>query len=329
MSLTNEQYDLIMRGYNERVQRNEQIVRERKRTLYLSIPQLTEIDREISSKSVATAKRMMHEEAGGLLKELHEQIEQLTREKIRLMKEAGYGEDYLDPPYQCKDCKDTGYIGTKRCHCFSQAAIDLVYTGSHLKERTAEHNFDRFSLDYYRDDIVDEKTGVTPRENAKNAIATAKEFVRDFDRKNNNLLIYGKPGTSKTFLSDCIAKDVLDAGYTVIYLTAFSLFDTIEKGVFSKKGKPSKDYNDLFDCELLIIDDLGTEFSNSLTNSQLFSCINERLIKNKSTIISTNLDLGEISETYTERLFSRFVESYTLIRMFGEDIRILKKLKQS
>ncbi|MBQ7677877.1 MAG: ATP-binding protein [Lachnospiraceae bacterium] len=325
MPLTNEQYDAIMRDYNARTLENEDFVRTRKKKLYESIPKLDAIDREISSQSIAAAKRMMREKSEGLLQELHQQIAALTAEKERLIEEAGFDRDYLTPPYRCKDCKDTGFVKGKRCHCFSQAAIDMVYAQSHMKERLKDHNFNTYSFDYYSADDIDVKTKLSARQYAERAFDTAKKFIQTFDTEHGNLLIYGKTGTGKTFLSDCIAKELIDSGHTVIYLTAFSMFDILKKGMFAKDGKQPAEYGNLLEHELLIIDDLGTEFSNSMTNAQLFAVLNERLIRKRSTIISTNLRMDEISEIYTGRIFSRFMEHYTFIHTFGQDIRMKKK----
>ena len=325
MPLTNEQYDTIMRGYNERMLSNERFVRERKRMLYLRIPQLDEIDREISKSSLDTAKRMIREPGKPLMEALHQRIAALTRKKENLIVEAGYDRDFLTPPYQCKDCKDTGFINGKRCHCFSQAAIDLLYAQSHLTERLKEHNFNTFSFDFYSEDDIDEKTNMSAKDYASRAFDNAEAFISEFDEKHGNLLIYGKTGTGKTFLSDCIAKELIDTGHSVIYLSAISLFDILKKRMFAKDGKIPTEYANMMDSDLLIIDDLGTEFSNSMTNSQLFDVVNERLNRRKSVIISTNLKMEEISEMYTGRIFSRFMEHYTFIHTYGRDIRIQKK----
>lgn len=139
-------------------------------------------------------------------------------------------------------------------------------------------------------------------------------------------MLYGDTGTGKTFLSNCIAKSLLDQCFSVIYFTAFELFDIFEKNVFDRASDVSEIHHQIFDCDLLIIDDLGTEFSNSFTTSQLFLCLNERLLAGKSTVISTNLSMKQIAEMYSERTFSRISSNYTLLKFFGDDIRIKKKV---
>ena len=150
-------------------------------------------------------------------------------------------------------------------------------------------------------------------------------FIRQFDKEFHNLFLYGDTGTGKTFLSNCIAKELLDTGHSVIYFTAFQLFDILEKNKFQKDSKAEASMQHMFDCDLLIVDDLGTELANTFTVSQLFLCLNERILRKKATIISTNLGIDQLSTIYSERIFSRIVSSYTMIKLFGDDIRLQKK----
>ena len=160
----------------------------------------------------------------------------------------------------------------------------------------------------------------------RDAFAVSKEFVRTFGQEFRNLFLYGDTGVGKTFLSNCIAKELIDSAYSVIYFTAFELFDIFAKSRFDKDTLADTMYGYIFDCDLLIIDDLGTELTNSFIASQLFLCLNERLLKKRSTIISTNLSLESIVEIYSERIFSRITSNYTMLRLTGDDIRIKKKL---
>jgi len=139
--------------------------------------------------------------------------------------------------------------------------------------------------------------------------------------------LYGTVGVGKTFLSNCIANQVLNAGHSVIYVTTFTLFDIFQKCVFEKLPNSQEEYQNIFNCDLLIIDDLGTELGNSFTTSQFFMCINERLLRKKSTIISTNLSLNQLLDQYSERTFSRISNHYQLLKLIGADIRLLKNLQ--
>ena len=172
--------------------------------------------------------------------------------------------------------------------------------------------------------MKNEATGLTARETAKRAYNTARNFVDDFDKRAQNLFLYGSTGVGKTFLSHCIANALLESAHCVLYFSAFDLFDRLAQTAFSKKPETDMGDDFIFDCDLLIIDDLGTELTNSFVSSQLFLCINERIARRKSTIISTNLKLEDFSATYSERTFSRIASNYQMLKLIGKDIRIQK-----
>ena len=325
MALTNSQYDEIQRGYDERQLHNKDLLASRTREVYAKLPKLQDIDHSIAENAVNSARKLFDGDQTAI-PVLKEQLAFLRAKKAELLKSAGYPENYLQPVYTCPDCKDTGYIDGVHCHCFTQQAIDMIYTQSNIKEILTSENFSTFSFDYYSDDEVSSTTGLTSLETAKAAYTTCQNFVDKFDSNFSNLLIYGDTGTGKTFLSNCIAKELLDKGHSVIYFTAFQLFDILSKGIFDKDNKAIEAHQNIFDCDLLIIDDLGTELANSFTTSQFFLCLNERMLRKKSTIISTNLKIEEIADIYSERVFSRILSCYTIIKMFGDDIRIEKRI---
>lgn len=325
MALNNSQYDEIQRGYDERQLRNKDILAARTRELYAKVPEFSEIERSIAECSVASARKFFDGDESAI-SELKMQIAALRTRKAGLLKSLGYPADYLQPIYTCPDCKDTGFIDGERCHCFTQQAIDMIYTQSNIRDILAKENFSNFSFDYYSDTIVNPATGLTSLENARLAHAACQNFIENFDKSFGNLYFYGDTGTGKTYLSNCIAKELLDKGHSVIYFTAFQLFDILSKGVFDKNNKAVAAHQNIFDCDLLIIDDLGTELANSFTTSQLFLCLNERILRKKSTIISTNLNMGQIADIYSERVLSRISSCYTVIKMFGDDIRMKKRI---
>ena len=325
MDLSNTQYNSLIRRYEAKQLENHHIVMERINSLYQKIPRLAEIDHAISSCSITEAKKLIEgdESALPLLKET---LSTLIAEKKQLLISHGYPENYFEPPYDCPDCKDTGYIGGKKCHCFKQAAIDLVYTQSNIRQILQKENFQNFSFDYYSDSIKNPSTGLTSLATAKQAVSLCMDFIKTFDKEYKNLFFYGDIGIGKTYLSNCVAKELLDSSHSVIYFSASSLFHIFEKNTFEKETSSKEDYQNIFECDLLIIDDLGTEFSNSFTTSQLFLCLNERILRRKSTIISTNLSLGQLADIYSERTFSRISSNYIMIKLFGDDIRLQKKL---
>ena len=325
MALTNAQYDEIMRDYDRRQLSNRRLLDERKSEVYRKIPRLQEIDASVASSSVRRARLLLDGDADSV-NSLKKELLLLRREREQLLAAEGYPIDYLDPVYTCPDCKDTGYQNGHKCHCFQQAIINTVYAQSNIRQILSKENFDTFSYDYYSKDDVSSTTGLSSLATAQNAVRECRHFIDDFDCKPKNLLIYGKTGVGKTFLSNCTAKELLDHGYSVIYFTAFQLFDILSKGVFEKDADAIAAHQNIFDCDLLVIDDLGTELSNSFTTSQLFLCVNERLLRQKSTIISTNLSLSQIVDTYSERTFSRICDAYTLLNLFSKvDIRIQKR----
>lgn len=325
MPLTNAQYDQIMRGYQQRQLQRQHLITQRKKEVYDSAPQLARLDGEIASLSVQKAHNLLNGDEHAL-DDLKEQIASRTREKEHILQNMGYDRDYFSPPYTCPDCQDTGYIGNRRCHCLKQAAIDLVYTQSNLRGALVQENFSCFSLAYYADDIFDPHTNLSSREAARTALAKCREFVQTFDNSFENLLLFGDTGMGKTFLSHCIAKELLDTGHSVIYFSAHQLFDILTQNALGKGDTREFDYRNIFDCDLLIIDDLGTELTNTLTTSQCFVCINERIMNRKSTLISSNLDVFELMTIYSERIFSRISNNFTMLHLFGKDIRLQKKL---
>ena len=326
MALTNAQYDEIMRDYEARQTANRHVQELHIQEVYGKAPQLKELDDRIASTSLASAKKLLSGDDSALT-DLKKQLRLLQEEKHTIISSLGYPENYLDMPYTCPNCQDTGYIGNQRCHCFKQAAIDLVYTQSNLKTILEKENFSTFSLSYYSDTQINPATNLSALETAKDALRASRTFIESFEKEFSNLFFYGDTGVGKTFLSNCIAKELLDRGHSVIYFTAFELFHIFEKTVFERDAEAAEPYQNIFDCDLLIIDDLGTEMSNSFTTSQLFLCLNERILRKKSTIISTNLSLNQLAEIYSERTFSRISSNYTMIKLFGDDIRIKKKLQ--
>ena len=216
MALSNSQYDELMRTYEQRQLDNEHALRKRYETACSMIPKLPALDDAISSISIKQARLLLdgHEDA---LSELKEEISRLSAQKQALLCSHGFPEDYLELHYLCPDCKDTGYIGTNKCHCFKKAIVDLLYTQSNLQEILEKENFSTFSLDYYSSNHKDPLTGRSSLEAVQTALHICHEFVDTFSEDFRNILLYGDTGVGKTFLSHCIAKEVMDSSYSVIY----------------------------------------------------------------------------------------------------------------
>lgn len=321
MSLQNFQYDIIMREYSRRQSQVQNELEEHRKEAFQKVPRLLEIDQTVASLSAEKIRTMLQGHHGSL-EDLKEEIAVLADERKALLRKNGFSPDYLEPHYYCPLCQDTGYVDGHKCSCFKKAEIELLYTQSNLTEILQKENFEHFSFDYYSDTMKNEATGLTERETARRAYDIARGFVRDFDDSFENLFLYGDTGVGKTFLSHCIAHELLESAHCVMYFSAFDLFDLLADSKFSRDKTEGQEF--VFDSDLLIIDDLGTELTNSFVSSQLFLCINERIMRRKSTIISTNLKLENFSDTYSERTFSRIASNYRMVKLEGKDIRIQK-----
>ncbi len=246
------------------------------------------------------------------------------------MIENGFSKTYFDEIFECIKCKDTGFINNEKCDCFKQKLINKAYSMSNIAEIIKSENFSKFSLEYYSKE-TDLKNDMSAYDNMKLILRICTLFLEEFDEKFKNLVFYGESGLGKTFLCRCIAKELLDRGKTVLYVTAFDLFSLFEKEKFNKN---IEDVNTEIlsltkNADLLIIDDLGTEFITALSASELFDIINSRLLNKKSTIISTNLSPDKLLVHYSGRIVSRLYGEYSMIKFFGDDIRIMKKLKNN
>ncbi len=325
MVLNNSQYDSIMRTYEQKQLHNQRSLEKRYAEAYEKLPTLKELHQTIASLSVAQARKLLEGDETALA-QLKSKIKELSQESEALLLTGGFPTDYLDLHYECPDCKDTGYIDNQKCHCFQKIIIDMLYEQSNLKHILNKENFDTFSFSYYSPNYVDKETGFSSLESIQDAYEEARRFVETFGKEFRNLFLYGDPGVGKSFLSNCIAKELIDRSNSVIYLSSYQLFDTLAKERFSKDENSTDINKHLLNCDLLIIDDLGTELVNSLTVAQLFLCLNERLLHRKSTIISTNLSLEALVDIYSERIFSRITSNYKMLKLTGDDIRIKKKL---
>ena len=321
MGLKNSQYHAIMRKYEQKQLHSHDIQVARYEEVYKKLPEFKTLDDSIASLSIQHGKKLLDGDTSAV-DALKKDLAELRNRKIHLLKSAGFPEDYLEPVYDCPDCKDTGYIGNKKCHCFKKAIIGLLYDQSNIKKFPVETDFSNFRLDYYPVSHYDKKTGRSSRSMMEDTLRICHHFIDSFGTEFNNLFFYGDVGVGKTFLSHCIAQELLDTAHCVMYFSAFDLFDLLADSKFSREKNEGAEF--ILDSDLLIIDDLGTELTNSFVSSQLFLCINERIMRRKSTIISTNLKLENFSDTYSERTFSRIASNYRMVKLEAKDIRIQK-----
>ena len=326
-----QQYKHLIKLYDQkRLESTKEQIR-RQEEIYKTIPAIANIDANMSSIGVKLARAAFDPKANTseLIIQFEEENQSLIKKKQELLMSNNYPADYLELHYDCDKCNDTGYIGTDQCSCFNQSLINVAYEQSNLKHILAYENFDTFDFNYYSKE-VDEKFQRSPHQNMQNLYRLCVHFVHKFDNSFQNILFHGNTGLGKTFLCNCIAKDLLDQGKSVLYLPAVQLFQLFEAARFHREDMEefSKEMlNTLLSVELLIIDDLGTEFVTSFTGPELFNTLNTRVLNQKATIISTNLSLSELKEQYSDRIVSRILGNYEVLPVFGQDIRVLKKYK--
>lgn len=322
MALSNSQYEAIRKEYQRTRDENRILAEARLREVCEAVPEYLPLSESVSTLSVARARRMLEGDEDAL-SGLHQELAELACRRKCLLAEHGFPEDYLEPVYRCPDCQDTGYVtsdqGLKtKCHCFRQQEISLLYAQSHIQELIERENFSVLSYEYYQGEDL---------RRFEAAVGISRKFIQEFGESFRNLFFYGTVGTGKSFLSGCIARELLQRGCSVLYFSAAGLFDALARYTFDGRLKDSlQDFcEDLYGCDLLIVDDLGTEITNSFVTSALFSCLNERHLRGRSTLISTNISLEELRDRYSDRIFSRISSGFTLCKLTGPDIRILKK----
>lgn len=324
----------LLKEYEQKRLRNLRDAENRKKDLYLSNPKLQEIDDKLSNISINTAKAILKNNSKEYLEELKKEIENLKIEKSNLLKSLNILEDNLSPKYDCNICKDTGYVfengKSTMCNCLKQKIYNLEYNQKNINN-IQNQTFDNFNINLFSNAINFEKYNfdISPRENIKIIKLAIEDFINNFDDINTkNLIFSGGTGLGKTFLSNCIVNELLKKGKTVMYQTAPVMLDDLIADLFAKPENQTGISKNLLTVDLLVIDDLGTETMNSMKFTELYKIINTRLLnqngKSLKTIISTNLDLKGLFNTYDERLASRFIGYYDIYRFFGDDIRLKK-----
>lgn len=342
MGLTHSQYDAIMRVYDRRRISNHHIEEEHRRIAYEAIPELQELDRAVAHCAADRVRTLLSPRdahaAGGAAVPFRDLLKKLAggedpeQKRRRLLAAHSFPEDYLDPVYSCSKCQDTGLIHGKHCTCFDREVVRLFYTQSGLSEVLARENFGTFDMSLYSEEYRHPRNGKSSRQIMESAAASCRQFVQSYQsgRLDHYLLLTGPTGVGKTFLTHCIAKELIDSGHSVIYYSAGELFDKLADARFSRDADNADSPVDdvyLSGCDLLIIDDLGTEMVNGFVVSALFQLLSSRIAKGLGIVISTNLSIQDLSKIYSERISSRILERFTLIEVFGKDNRVQKRLR--
>ena len=332
MSYPNEINNAIERHYSLLRNENVRTENERRSHVYENVAGYRELTAEQAQLSAQAARAALGGSAYGADAQarLSSQLQDLARRKKELLIQNGLSGDYLEPYVHCPICKDTGYTDGKPCSCSRQLLISLLYRYSNLSALD-QQNFDKLDMSLYPEHIK-AKNGWSVRDIMEQIVDYCKSYAEDFTADNaSSLLLTGNTGTGKTFLASCIARRVMDRGYSVLYLSATDAFTILRQDTWAFKDEEDDDTFEnekakmMTDCDLMIIDDLGTEMTNSFTVASLFSLLNERFLRKRPVIISTNLSLEELQARYTDRIFSRLTGEFTFCRLSGPDIRIALK----
>ena len=318
MSLSNSQYDSIMQEYADIRRRHREELEARRLEVQSSIPAFEALEQAAPDAAAEYASALLTGHRMSLA-DFHARLSDAAARKQRLLSEHGYPADYLDERYDCALCRDTGYAEGRRCVCFQKRIRDLLYEQSQLSVLAQTNNFERMREDFYSGDDLRRFRG---------AVGTCRRLISRFAEEDGyeNILFFGPVGSGKSFLSVATAKEVIELGHSVLYFSAVGLFDRLSAATFDSEPAENRHalLTDLTECELLVIDDLGTELTNAFISTQLFHCINERHLRRHMTIMSTNLDFDELRARYSDRVFSRLMSDYTLCELTGSDIRLQK-----
>jgi len=307
----------------EKRKRNEERYERRLLAAYIRAPRLRELDAEIRETMAGLVAVALGTEAGGRVEDIRLRNLELQELRRAELSRAGIPSGFLSDEYMCPKCDDTGYAGAEMCACLMELYKEEQRKSLSSLLKLGDETFDSFELSYY-DDTPDPDTRVSPRRNMELVYETCLQYARKFGGKSFNLLLNGAPGLGKTFLSACIARVVAENGHSVVYDTAGSLFSKFEDVKFSRTEDAEEaraEARRYLECDLLIIDDLGTEMTTAFTVSALYEVVNTRLMTGKKTIVSSNLTIDELRRRYSEQIMSRLEGEYRKLSFKGDDIR--------
>ncbi len=326
--MNNQDLKNLLKIYEQKRNNAEMECENKINNFYNNNPNLSAIVEQINLTSITISKEILQNHNNTVI-ELNKKLDILKEKKKKILEKMNIDDSFFSPNYECKLCNDTGYLINNNnimCTCLKQKLMDLLYNKSNIYNLEKE-NFSNFNDSLYSDKIDEKKYNsiISPRENINNIKKIANNFIENFDNPDEkNLLFTGNTGLGKTFLSNCIANQIIKNGKTALYQTAPIMLDSIIDYRFGKTDNFV--YENILSVDLLIIDDLGTESINNLKFTELFNIINTRLLNQNNkitkTIISTNLSLNNLFNTYDERIFSRLAGYYNICRFYGDDIRI-------
>ena len=319
------------RRLEEERRRREEAIARRKEEIYAQLPRLREIDRELKGtvyQIIASSLREGRDPAPSI-QVIKDHNLSLQAERTHLLLQNGWGADALDELPACPKCNDTGWVGARMCTCLKKlCGEEQIKELSKLLD-LGEQSFETFSMDYYSP-LAWPGEEISPRENMEFIFDMCSNYARKFGRfRLRNLFLSGPPGLGKTFLSACIARTVSENGFSVVYDTAVNVFARFEEQKFARDRLDAEEARDetrrYLGCDLLILDDLGSELTTPFVQSALYTLVNARLMANKQTVISSNLTMAQVRQRYTPQIASRLEGEYRVLPFYGEDIRLQRK----
>ena len=330
MGYSKEVQDAVRDIFSQRRQRARYLGEQRRQQLYADVPQLEQIEREMTLTGAATAKAMLSQGAdySAALDSLAARMTELEQIKRDILNACDLSEDYLRIPYSCPKCEDGGYIDGRPCDCMLAELRGEAFRRLNEQSPLQLSGFEQFKLEYYPDH-PEPTNKIIPRDKMTEIYNYCCRYAATFSPRSPSIILMGSPGLGKTHLSLAIAAQVIEKGLGVIYGSAQNLLRAVEKEHFTRGGQFGA-LDSLLDCDLLILDDLGTEFASSFTISAVYNIVNSRLLSARPTIISTNLTPTQIRDTYGEKVLSRLLgdKNYNVLRFMGGDIRQLLKNAQ-
>ena len=311
MALGNTKMQAILKEYEHVRMKNRDIMNRRIAQVEAKAPAYFDFHRQIISLCMKRSNAALYPDtATDSSSDYLTSLAKLRAAKKQALIQAGFPSDYLEPVYDCPDCQDTGFLETAQCKCLKRRMVRALYAQSGIEHFLETNNFSTLSYDYYKGADLEAFRG---------AVQVCHDMIDNFSIRRDNLLFTGTVGCGKSFLSGCVAKELMDRGVSVVYFSASQLFDILyQNGLYNSQ-------EDLYNYDLVIVDDLGSEVTNSVVTAALFTFLNERILRGKSTIISTNLSLSEMKDRYSERIASRIIQNYKICKLSGPDIRILQK----
>ena len=319
-------------AYPSRIHRKAQRILEQRRDSAFSeaqlradeirseVPEIEEIQKQLSSVGLEISQLFFYKEnTNEKVLELRNKSKSLIEQRAKILEKNGYSADAMQPQYICPVCEDRGFIGGRMCNCQRQLLKDIMKEELRALAPIDECTFDTLNLEYYSNEPLD--NAIVPRERAKKIFESARRYAQNFSHESKNLLLLGKTGLGKTHLSLAIANVVINKGYYVCYGTSQNICDDLQSEQFGRTDGIYYNKQQVLGCDLLILDDLGTEIDSQYSIATLYNIINSRILAKKPTVISTNCELSELLSKYDQRITSRITGEYTKMTILGNDIR--------